>query len=37
MRAVEMMNLMDRVIEYETEHHDLEWIVQFLQTLSPQD
>ena len=33
MRAVEMMNLMERVIEYETEHHDLEWIVQLFADL----
>lgn len=33
MRAVEMMNLMERVIEYETDNHDLEWIVQFFADL----
>lgn len=33
MRVVEMMNLMERVIEYETERHDLEWIVQFFADL----
>lgn len=27
------MNLMERVIEYETEHQDLEWIVQFFADL----
>jgi hypothetical protein len=33
MRAVEMMNLMERVIAYETERHDLDWIVQFFADL----
>lgn len=33
MRTIEMMNLMERVIEYETEHQDLEWIVQFFADL----
>ena len=28
-----MMNLIERVIEYETERHDLEWIVQFFADL----
>ena len=33
MKQIEMMNLYERVIEYETEHHDLEWIVQFFADL----
>ena len=33
MRTIEMMSLMERVIAYETEHHDLEWIVQFFADL----
>jgi len=33
MRQVEMMGLMNRVIEYETEDHSLEWVVQLFADL----
>jgi len=33
MKQVEMMGLYQRVVEYETEEHSLEWIVQFFADL----
>lgn len=33
MRQVEMMGLMNRVIEYQTEDHSLEWNLQFFADL----
>ena len=33
MRQVEMMGLMNRVIEYQTEDHSLEWNIQFFADL----
>ena len=33
MKQIEMMSLMQRVIEYETEDHSLEWIVQLFADL----
>lgn len=33
MKQIEMMDLMQRVIEYETEEHSLEWIVQLFADL----
>jgi hypothetical protein len=33
MRQVEMMGLMNRVIEYQTEDHSLEWSLQFFADL----
>lgn len=33
MRQIEMMNLMERVVQYETEPQDLDWVIQFFADL----